>query len=102
MTQNGIATQLGKHMQTQKGYAFKSKWYSVCGTPIVKVSNFTRDSIDFSNLTCIPDEIAAEHSKFALRTGDVVIQTVGSWPTNPESVAETCKHLSNTMTAKAC
>src|SRR3990172_8014376 len=79
-------TKLGLHIQTQKGYAFKSEWYNNSGTPIVKVSDFTDDSIDSSNLTCIPNEIATNYLKYQLNNGDVVIQTVGSWPSNPKSV----------------
>ena len=66
--------------------AFKSKWYTDVGVPIVKVSNFTVDSVDISNLVCIPDEIAQNYTKHELRPKDVVIQTVGSWPSQPESV----------------
>lgn len=77
---------LGSLVQTQKGFAFKSEWYSEKGTPIVKVSNFTEDSVDVSDLTFIPDEIAVDYLKYRLLKDDVVIQTVGSWPTNPQSV----------------
>ncbi len=77
---------LGDRIRTLKGYAFKSSWYSLTGVPIVKVSDLTTDSIDTSALTCIPQTIAAGYSRYALRTGDVIIQTVGSWPNNPRSV----------------
>jgi len=82
----GVKTLLGEHIKTQKGFAFKSKWYSDFGTPIVKVSDLTDDSIDTSNLTCIPDDIATSYLKYKLQTGDTIIQTVGSWPRNPKSV----------------
>ena len=85
-THQGVKTLLGEHIKTQKGFAFKSKWYSDFGTPIVKVSDLTDDSIDTSNLTCIPDDIATIYLKYKLQTGDTIIQTVGSWPRNPKSV----------------
>lgn len=85
-THQGVKTLLGEHIKTQKGFAFKSKWYSDFGTPIVKVSDLTDDSIDTSNLTCIPDDIATSYLKYKLQTGDTIIQTVGSWPRNPKSV----------------
>jgi type I restriction enzyme S subunit len=85
-TNQGIMTLLGEHILTQKGFAFKSQWYSDCGTPIVKVSDLTDDSIDTSNLTCIPYDIAINYTKYELQTGDTIIQTVGSWPNNPKSV----------------
>lgn len=77
---------LGSLIDTQKGYAFKSKWYSDTGRPIVKVSDFTEDSVDINNLTFIPEEIAMKYLKYELNTDDVLVQTVGSWPTNPSSV----------------
>ncbi len=79
-------TSLGSHVKMQKGYAFKSKWYTEKGHLIVKVSNFTNDSIDTSDIVCIPEDIAKYYLKYKLKTGDVIIQTVGSWPTNPQSV----------------
>ena len=80
------ATALGPHVRTRKGFAFKSKWYSNVGRPIVKVSDFTDDSVDASDLVCIPEEIAQDYLRYELREGDVVVQTVGSWPSNPRSV----------------
>ena len=82
----GIKSVLGEQIKTQKGYAFKSPWYSDDGTPIVKVSDFTDSSIDTCNLTFIPDDIAFDYLKYRLETGDTIIQTVGSWPNNPKSV----------------
>ena len=77
---------LGEYISTQKGYAFKSKWYVKEGHPIVKVSDFTSDSIDSTKLVLIPGDIASKYSRYALQTNDVVVQTVGSWPSNPASV----------------
>jgi type I restriction enzyme S subunit len=70
----------------QKGYAFKSSWYQETGRPIVRVSNFTNDSVDLTNLAHVSSEIAEGYAKYQLDAGDVVIQTVGSWPSNPDSV----------------
>jgi type I restriction enzyme S subunit len=91
---------LGDLVETQKGYAFKSGWYCDTGRPIVKVSNFTHDSVDSSNLVCIPETIAADYLKYELKCGEVVVQTVGSWPTNPASVVGKCVRIpSNTAGA---
>lgn len=79
-------TSLGSHVEFRKGYAFKSGWYSDEGHPIVKVSDFTDSSVDSANLVFIPREIAEKFLKYELETDDVVIQTVGSWPSNPDSV----------------
>ena len=77
---------LGNHISTLKGFAFKSKWYCAAGTPIVRVSDFSDDAVDTANLTYIPEEMAIEYERYRLTTGDVVIQTVGSWLNNPQSV----------------
>ena len=84
---------LGDYISTQKGYAFKSKWYTKEGHPIVKVSDFTSDSIDPSKLVLIPNNIALEYSRYALHTNDVIVQTVGSWPSNPASVVGKAVHV---------
>ena len=82
--------ELGSTVHTQKGYAFKSGWYCTEGRRVVKVSNFTDDSVDCSDLICIPESIATDYLKYALSAGDVVLQTVGSWPNNPASVVGKC------------
>lgn len=84
---------LGDLVETQKGYAFKSGWYCDTGRSIVKVSDFTNDSVDSSELVCIPESTATDYLKYELRTGDVVVQTVGSWPTNPASVVGKCVRI---------
>ncbi len=88
---------LGDYISTQKGYAFKSKWYTKEGHPIVKVSDFTSDSIDSTKLVLIPNEIAFEYSRYALHTNDVIVQTVGSWPSNPASVVGKAVHVSKSV-----
>ena len=82
----GKKTNIGSEVQFQKGYAFKSSWYRPEGHPVVRVSNFTDSSVDTSDLIFIPEEIAKDYGKYRLSEGDVVIQTVGSWPSNPASV----------------
>ncbi|MGL4502688.1 MAG: restriction endonuclease subunit S, partial [Planktothrix sp.] len=79
-------TSLGNHINTQKGYAFKSIWYQEQGIKIVKVSDFTDDSIDISKLVSISEEIAGQYKKHELKANDIIIQTVGSWASNPQSV----------------
>jgi type I restriction enzyme S subunit len=94
---NWNPTTLGNHIETQKGFAFKSLWFTDTGRRVVKVSNFSEDSIDDSGLISIPESIAVDYSKYELFPGDVILQTVGSWPSNPASVVGKCvrcpKHL---------
>ena len=73
-------------IQTQKGYAFKSKWFIKKGIPIVKVKDFTDNSISTDNIEFISNEVASDFIKYKLHTDDIIIQTVGSWPSNPNSV----------------
>ena len=89
-TRKWAEVKLGELINTQKGFAFKSAWYCDDGHPIVKVSDFTQNSIDADSLTKIPEEIAEKYIRYSLREGDVVIQTVGSWPSNPASVVGKC------------
>ncbi len=77
---------LGELIIHQKGFAFKSKDYQEAGIPVVRVSNFTDDSIDTSDLKFVSKEVAQENQKVALNTNDVIIATVGSWPKNPASI----------------
>lgn len=42
-------------VEHQKGFAFKSKDYSEDGVQVVRVSDFTSDSIDDSNLKFVPE-----------------------------------------------
>lgn len=77
---------LGNLIVHQKGFAFKSKDYQEVGIPVVRVSNFTDDSIDTSDLKFVSKENAQENRKVALKTNDVIIATVGSWPKNPASI----------------
>ena len=86
-------TTLGEHVATQKGFAFKSAWFCDSGRPVVKVKDFTADSVDPDEVTHVSDEIAAQYLKYQLRTGDVVIQTVGSWPSAPASVVGKCVRI---------
>lgn len=77
---------LGDIINTVKGYAFKSSWFTSHGTPIVKVKDFTEDSISVEELTYIPESLASQYLKYSLQKDDIIIQTVGSWEHNPNSV----------------
>src|SRR5271157_3958199 len=81
-----LTVTLGDCVTTRKGFAFKSGWYTKEGHPIVKVSDFTSDSIDTTALTRILCSLVSKYDAYTLKTGDVVVQTVGSWPSNPQSV----------------
>jgi type I restriction enzyme S subunit len=77
---------LGDFVTHKKGFAFKSQWFVNQGIPVVKVTDFTASSIDVNNLDYVEENIALDKTEYQLKTGDSVIQTVGSWPNNPASV----------------
>lgn len=77
---------LGEVCEFQKGYAFKSKDYKSTGKKIVKVSNLTNYEVDLTECVCIDEVKAKDFCQYELNTDDVIITTVGSWPSNPNSV----------------
>ena len=84
---------LGDIITTLKGYAFKSGRYVEKGCPIVRASNFTMDSISTDDLKFYSYEEAKEYEKYKLYTNDILIQTVGSWEYNPNSVVGKVVHV---------
>lgn len=78
--------ELGGLIDTQKGFAFKSSWYTSFGVPIVRVSDFTDNSISINEINYISNDLAEEHIKHQLQFRDILIQTVGSWQSNPASI----------------
>ncbi|MDC1429969.1 restriction endonuclease subunit S [Emcibacteraceae bacterium] len=77
---------IGDFLSHRKGFAFKSTQYTTEGRKIARVSNFTQRSIDTDGCNYIDEKEATQFSNYILNAGDVVIATVGSWPTNPASV----------------
>jgi type I restriction enzyme S subunit len=77
---------LGDCITTKKGFAFKSQHYVDNGIPVVRVSDFTLDSISNSDLVYYPIAEYEAYSDYVLTEKDILIQTVGSWQYNPNSV----------------
>jgi type I restriction enzyme S subunit len=77
---------LGDFIKHKKGFAFKSNWYQQTGEIIVRVSDTTHNSIDIKSCERISSELASNYQNYSLKTNDVVIATVGSWPPNYASV----------------
>jgi len=86
MESEWMLKKLGDLVSHQKGYAFKSKDYREAGCGIARVSDFTERSIEVSSCKYLADELVSNHDSVMLKTGDIVVATVGSWPNNPESV----------------
>lgn len=77
---------LGELIVHRKGFAFKSKWFSKEGKRVIKVSDFTDNSIDINKTLFIPKSIAKSFAEYELHHNDIIIATVGSWPNNPASI----------------
>ncbi|QVJ80901.1 type I restriction enzyme, S subunit [Prevotella sp. khp1] len=75
---------LGNIVDYRKGYAFKSSLYTDTGIMVVRVSDFTIDGISENDAVYIEEDKA--YDKHLLRYGDILIQTVGSWANNPNSI----------------
>lgn len=75
---------LGDIITYNKGYAFKSNEYTNTGKMVVRVTDFTLDSIsDNDSVYLEPND---RYKKFIINTNDILIQTVGSWANNPNSI----------------
>ncbi|MBP9924558.1 MAG: restriction endonuclease subunit S [Cyclobacteriaceae bacterium] len=83
---NWSLIKLGDVMETQKGAAFKSSKYTDAGVPIVRVSDFTDSSISRSQIMYYSEEDATKFFSYKLSEWDILIQTVGSWQHNPQSI----------------
>lgn len=86
MTSKISTSVLGDLIVHKKGFAFKSSDYQPNGTPVIRVTNFTSNSIDPGDLKFVSSEIAKANSSVTLKENDIVVATVGSWPNNPSSV----------------
>jgi len=76
---------VGEISNYKKGYAFKSKDYASEGVPIVKVSDFGDHTVSKSS-TNLNYEVSEGFEDWQLKKNDILIATVGSWATNPNSV----------------
>lgn len=64
-----------------KGYAFKSKSYQESGIRIVRVSDLGRDKIkNHTNAIYLDKSEEETYKKWAIKTSDIIITTVGSKP----------------------
>jgi len=77
---------LGNLIKHKKGFAFKTQDYISTGITVIRVSNFTDNSIENSDLKFVSNFIASQNKNVELKENDIVIATVGSWANNPNSV----------------
>ncbi|NDC41731.1 MAG: hypothetical protein EBZ77_09310, partial [Chitinophagia bacterium] len=77
---------LGDVVDTLKGAAFKSALYRKKGVPIVRVTDFTDNSISTEGLVYYDYDDLKGFEKYKLCSSDILVQTVGSWQHNPASI----------------
>lgn len=68
------------------GGAWSQSEYSETGVPVVRVSDVHEGTVDLSNCKYLSPTSAEQFKKHLLSTGDLIICTVGSHPSQPGSV----------------
>lgn len=68
------------------GGAWNSKEYTESGISVVQVTNISSNTIDLGQCKYLSPESLTKYKKHILLEGDLVIATVGSHPTQPNSV----------------
>jgi type I restriction enzyme S subunit len=76
---------VGNIVDHKKGFAFKSKDYAANGVPLIKVSDFDKNTVGTYS-TYLSENISSNYLDWTVKTDDVLIATVGSWASNPNSV----------------
>jgi type I restriction enzyme, S subunit len=77
---------LGKIAEFTNGGAWNQSEYSDSGVPVVRVSDVQNETVDLGNCKYLPRAAFERYRKHELLTGDLIICTVGSHPTQPGSV----------------
>lgn len=70
----------------RNGAGIKQEFFAEQGISLVRVSDFTQDSIDMAASRFVENEHAKKWSSYLLCKDDVIVATVGSWPPNWSSV----------------
>jgi type I restriction enzyme S subunit len=77
---------LSDHCCFLNGGSWSDKEYVEAGIPVIKVTNMVDGGISFNSLDHIPESSRKKYEKHILKKGDLVVATVGSHPTQPNSV----------------
>lgn len=78
--------QLGEVAQFINGGAWGQGEYATCGIPVVQVSNIRGSQIDLTDCKYLPESSLEKYAKHLIRQDDLIIATVGSHPSQPNSV----------------
>lgn len=77
---------LGEIAEFTNGGAWNSKEYTDYGVSVVQVTNISNNTINLDQCKYLSYESLKKYQKHLLFEGDLVIATVGSHPTQPNSV----------------
>ena len=69
---------LGDYIDILSGFAFKSKYFSENGIPVIKIKNIVPPYVTLEDLSYVPNEIAKSNQKYLLTYNDVLIALTGS------------------------
>jgi len=75
---------LGEIIEYVKGNAFSSKLYKNKGIRVIRITDFSKETIGDDEIICIDE--SEKYNKYILKKDDILIQTVGSWGNNPNSI----------------
>lgn len=79
MIRNGWKTyKLGEIAEIQNGYAFKSKDFTVKGTPVIKIKNIVPPRILFTDCGYYDGGISDYLKKYVIQKNDILISMTGS------------------------
>ena len=81
-----LSTTLGKVAEFGNGGAWNQDEYTADGVRVVRVSDVKGDTLDLSECKYLSMAALDRYRRHQLRTGDLIICTVGSHPTQPASV----------------
>jgi type I restriction enzyme S subunit len=79
-------TNLGSVTTFTNGGAWKASEYVESGITVIRVTDCKNGTIDMSACKHLPEESHNKYKKHQLLEGDLVVATVGSHPTQPNSV----------------
>ncbi|MCX8496196.1 MAG: restriction endonuclease subunit S [Akkermansiaceae bacterium] len=69
---------MGSQLKVIGGYAFKSEDFQETGSPVIRISNLNKDSIDLDGCARIPKAKIGKGEKFRIIAGDTLIAMSGA------------------------
>ncbi len=73
-----MSNSIGKYIQLQGGFAFKSSDFRESGIPLIRISNVTENGLNKSDAVFLPEEFIDELKDFLLKENDTLIAMSGA------------------------